>query len=101
MSLVLQSLPVIQKAVREPACDLCVMSADASPRDVCVTAQGSPSVVPRYAVVGKFPPSQKATQELGDYLTEVGLDPTEAVFMGAVKCRSPTSTRSWRSCPTR
>lgn len=95
MSLVLQSLPVIQKAVREPACDLCVMSADASPRDVCVTAQGSPSVVPRYAVVGKFPPSQKATQELGDYLSEVGLDPTEAVFMGAVKCRT------WGTAPNR
>ena len=71
------------------------MSADASPKDVCVTAQGSPDVTPKYAVVGKFPPSQTAAQALGDYLTEVGLDPAEAVFMGAVKCRT------WGTSPTR
>ncbi|QEQ93656.1 DNA polymerase I [Streptomyces phage Zuko] len=95
MSLVLKPLPLIAKAVREPACDMCAMSADASGKDVCVTAQGSPSVTPTYAVIGKFPPSQNAAQQLGDYLTEVGLDPTEAVFMGAVKCRT------WGTSPTR
>lgn len=95
MSLVLKSLPLIQSSVREPACDLCVMSADASPKDVCVTAQGSPDVTPKYAVVGKFPPSQTAVQALGDYLTEVGLDPREAVFTGAIKCRT------WGTSPTR
>lgn len=71
------------------------MSADASGKDVCVTAQGSPSIAPTYAVIGKFPPSQNAAQALGDYLAEVGLDPTQAVFMGAVKCRT------WGTSPTR
>ncbi len=60
-----------------------------------MTAQGTLSATPRYAVVGKFPPSQTAANALGDYLTEVGLDPAEAIFMGAVKCRT------WGTAPTR
>lgn len=71
------------------------MSSDASPKDVCVTAQGSPDVVPRYAIVGKFPPSQTAVQALAQYLKEVGLDPKEAIFTGAVKCRT------WGTAPNR
>jgi len=71
------------------------MSAQATGKDVCVTAQGSLSVTPRYAVVGKFPPSETAYRELSQHLTEAGLNPEEAVFMGAVKCRT------WDAAPTR
>lgn len=64
------------------------MSAQATGKDVCVTAQGVLEKTPKYAVVGKFPPSEKAYQELADYLTQAGLDPTEAVYLSAVKCRT-------------
>lgn len=93
--LVLKPLPLIAKSVRNAQCDDCAMSAQATGKDVCVTAQGTPSVAPRYAVIGKFPPSQKAVQELSSYFEEVGLNPKEAVFMGAVKCRT------WDVSPTR
>jgi DNA polymerase-1 len=91
----LKPLPLIAAAVRDPSCDLCVMSAQATSKDVCMTAQATPNTAPRYAVVGKFPPSEKAFQELSQYLEEVGLNPTEGVFTGAVKCRT------WDATPTR
>jgi uracil-DNA glycosylase family 4 len=71
------------------------MSAQATGTEVCVTAQGVPNVTPKYAVVGKFPPSENAFKELSQYLQEVGLDPAEGVFTGAVKCRT------WEASPTR
>lgn len=60
-----------------------------------MTAQGSGTAKPKYLVVGKFPPSEGAYKELRTYLAEVGLNPDEAVFTGAVKCRT------WESSPTR
>lgn len=71
------------------------MSADASGKDVCVTAQGTLDVAAKYAVVTKFPLSVKASQEMSDHLTEVGLNPREAVFLSAVKCST------WGTPPTR
>lgn len=71
------------------------MSASATGTDVCITAQGTPDVTPRYAVVGKFPPSEKAVRELSSYLRDAGLNPDEAVFTAAVKCRT------WDVQPTR
>lgn len=50
---------------------------------------------PKYLVVGKFPPSEGAYRELRTYLEEVGLNPDEAIFTGAVKCRT------WDASPTR
>jgi uracil-DNA glycosylase family 4 len=60
-----------------------------------MTALGVEDVTPKYAVVGKFSPSEKAIRELSQYLEQVGLDPKEAVFCGAVKCRT------WGQEPTR
>lgn len=60
-----------------------------------MTAQGSGTTKPRYLVVGKFPPSEGAYRELRSYFEEVGLNPDEAVFTGAVKCRT------WDASPTR
>src|SRR3546814_1451161 len=71
------------------------MSSAATSKDVCVTAQGSGTAKPRYLVVGKFPPSEGAYKELRTYFEEVGLNPDEAVFTGAVKCRT------WEAFPTR
>ena len=71
------------------------MSAQATGKEVCVTAQGVPKATPRYAVVGKFPPSENAFRELSEHLSSVGLDPKEGIFTGAVKCRT------WDASPTR
>src|SRR3546814_19663277 len=71
------------------------MSSAATSKDVCVTAQGSGTAKPRYLVVGKFPPSEGAYKELRTYFEEVGLNHDEAVFTGAVKCRT------WEASPTR
>lgn len=91
----IKPLPLIAAAVRDPSCDLCVMSAQATGTEVCVTAQATPNKTPRYAVVGKFPPSENAYRELSQYLADAGLDPEEGVFTGAVKCRT------WEASPTR
>lgn len=89
--------PALELAVRNGACTSCKLHSDAD--EVCVTGQVIPLTTPpgqrprfrkktRLAIVTKFPLSAggRTYRELCDYLTEAGLDPSEFMWLSALKC---------------
>jgi uracil-DNA glycosylase family 4 len=95
--------PALELAVRNAACTECRLCTDTEPEDVCITGQG-PSAA-KIAVVTKFPVSEngRTHRELVQYLVEAGIDPTEVMWLSALKCRSysldPTKTDQ-KTCST-
>jgi uracil-DNA glycosylase family 4 len=88
--------PALELAVRNAACTACRLHSDTEPEDICITGQGPSNA--RIAVVTKFPVREgsRTHKELCAYFDEVGIDHTEVMWLGALKCRTysldPTKT---------
>jgi uracil-DNA glycosylase family 4 len=78
----------LQLAVRNAVCTDCRLSSEAEDDDVCVTGQGPNDAT--IAIVTKSPVSDKSRmkQELIGYLTKVGIDHTQVMWLSALKCRT-------------
>lgn len=75
----------LQLAVRNAVCDSCRMSTQADGKDICVTGDG-PNDAP-IAIVTKVPLGKRSRDELEGYVAEAGIDPSQVMWLSAVKCR--------------
>lgn len=77
----------LELLVRNAVCDQCRLSfMTTSEKDICVTGSGKYPHT-RYAVVTKTPLSGRMRARMGDLLREVDLDPDDALWLSAIKCR--------------
>jgi len=72
----------LQLAVRNAACTSCKLHTQAD--EVCITGSGPNGA--RVAVVTKFPDSRLRT-EIESYLDEAGIDPSQVMWLSALKCQ--------------
>lgn len=90
--------PALELAVRNAACTECRLHKDADEDEVCITGQVEGKVKPKIGIITKFPISENGRlhREMVDYLTEAGIDPTQVMWLSALKCRTynldPTKT---------
>lgn len=76
--------PEIRDAIRDPDCFSCKLGAEATGLDKCITAEGPTDA--DLLVVVKQPLSKRGREELHEYLSEAGIDPSTVAVTSVNKC---------------